>query len=107
VFDRSTLFVGSLNLDPRSVSLNTEMGVLVEIPNLTGPAVNALENSLAQNAYRLEFVPGPGPCKECGHIVWVSREEGREVRYTREPHASFWRRLQVNVFSLLPLESQL
>jgi putative cardiolipin synthase len=106
-FDRSTLFVGSLNLTPRSSSLNTEMGLLVEIPQLTLPALNALEKSLEQNAYRLEFVPGPGPCKECGSIVWVSQEDGREVRYQREPHASFGRRLQVNIFSLLPLESQL
>jgi len=106
-FDRNTLFVGSLNLSPRSASINTEMGLVLEVPQLTGPAVNAFEASLAQNAYRLEFVPGPGPCKECGSIVWVSQEDGREVRYTREPHASLCRRLQVAIFSLLPIESQL
>jgi putative cardiolipin synthase len=106
-FDRSTLFVGSLNLTPRSASLNTEMGLVVEVPTLTGPAVDALEKSLQKDAYHLEFVPGPGPCKECGSIVWVSHENGREVRYTREPHASFCRRLQVFILSLLPIESQL
>jgi putative cardiolipin synthase len=106
-FDRSTLFVGSLNLTPRSESLNTEMGLIVEIPQLTGPAVDSLEKKLAQNAYRLEFVPGPGPCKECGHLVWVSQEDGREMRYTREPRASFCRRLQVCILSLFPIESQL
>ena len=83
------------------------MGLVVEVPKLTGPAVDALEKSLAQDAYRLEFVPGPGPCKECGSIVWVSQEDGREVRYTREPHASLCRRLQVSIFSLIPIESQL
>jgi putative cardiolipin synthase len=106
-FDRRTLFVGSLNLTPRSSLLNTEMGLLVETPQLTRPAVESLEKSLVQDAYRLEFVPGPGPCKECGSIVWHSQENGRDVRYTSEPHASFWRRLQVSIFSLLPLESQL
>jgi putative cardiolipin synthase len=106
-FDRSTLFVGSFNLTPRSASLNTEMGLVIEIPQLTGPAVDRLETSLAQNAYRLEFVPGPGPCKECGSIVWVSQENGRAVRYTREPHASLCRRLQVFILSLFPIESQL
>jgi putative cardiolipin synthase len=107
VYDRQTLFVGSLNLDPRSVSLNTEIGLVVQIPALAAPTVNRLEARLAENAYRLEFVPGPGPCKECGSIVWHSRENGREVVYTREPHASFSRRLLVGLLSLLPIESQL
>ena len=106
-FDRATLFVGSLNLSPRSASINTEMGLVLEVPSLTGPAVNALEKSLGPDAYRLEFVPGPGPCKECGSIVWISQENGREVRYTWEPHASLCRRLQVCILSLLPIESQL
>jgi putative cardiolipin synthase len=106
-FDRDTLFVGSLNLTPRSSSINTEMGLVIEVPKLTAPAVDALERSLVRDAYRLEFVPGPGPCKECGSIVWVSQENGREVRYTHEPHASLCRRLQVCILSLLPIESQL
>jgi putative cardiolipin synthase len=107
VYDRQTLFVGSLNLDPRSVSLNTEIGLVVQIPELAAPAVDRLEARLAENAYRLEFVPGPGPCKECGSIVWHSQENGRKVRYTREPHAPFSRRLMVWLLSFLPIESQL
>ena len=107
VYDRQTLFVGSLNLDPRSVSLNTEIGLVVQIPELAAATVNRLEAKLAANAYRLEFVPGPGPCKECGSIVWHSQENGREVDYTHEPHASFSRRLLVGLLSLLPIESQL
>jgi putative cardiolipin synthase len=107
IFDRQTLFVGSLNLDPRSGTLNTEMGLVMEVPTLAGPVVDTLEASLVQDAYRLEFVPGPGPHMECGNIVWLSQENGREVRYTHEPQASFCRRLRVCLASLLPIESQL
>ncbi len=107
VFDHQTMFVGSLNLDPRSTVLNTEMGLIIEIPALAGPTVDALEAQLPEQAYRLEFVPGPGPCKECGSIVWISRENGREVRCTHEPQTSFLRRQMVNLLSLLPIESQL
>jgi putative cardiolipin synthase len=32
--DRSRIFVGSFNFDPRSAGLNTEMGVVVESPRL-------------------------------------------------------------------------
>ena len=107
VLDRQTLFVGSLNLDPRSSVLNTEMGLVIEIPELAGPVADSLEDRLEETAYRLEFVPGPGPCKECGSLVWIGRENGREVRYTHEPHASLYRRFLVNLLSLLPIESQL
>jgi putative cardiolipin synthase len=107
IFDHQTLFIGSMNLDPRSAVINTEMGLLIEIPELAGPLADGLEGQLAQQAYRLEFVPGPGPCKECGSIVWISQENGREVRYTHEPQTSFFRRLKVNLLSFLPIESQL
>jgi len=107
IFDRQTLFVGSLNLDPRSSVLNTEMGLVMEIPELAGPVQDSFEARLRETAYHLEFMPGPGPCKECGSIIWISQENGREVRYTHEPHASFYRRLLVNFLSLFPIESQL
>jgi cardiolipin synthase C len=107
IFDHQTLFVGSLNLDPRSAVLNTEMGLIIEIPELAGPRVDTLETQLRQQAYRLEFVPSRGVTKECGSIVWISEENGREVRHTHEPQTSFFRRLQVNILSLLPIESQL
>ena len=106
-FDRQTLFVGSFNLDPRSAVLNTEMGLVIEIPKLVGRAVDTLETKLAESAYRLEFVPGPGPCKECGSVVWHSQENGRAVRYTHEPRAPLGRKLQVFFLSFLPIESQL
>jgi cardiolipin synthase C len=107
IFDRQTLFVGSLNLDPRSISLNTEMGLVMEIPELAGSVANSLEEKLKEYAYHLEFASGGGPGKDSGSLVWISRENGREVRYTHEPHASLYRRFLVNFLSLFPIESQL
>jgi putative cardiolipin synthase len=108
IFDRQTLFVGSLNLTPRSASVNTEMGLVMEIPLLAEATARVFEKELVDKAYRLELVPGPGPCKECvGGIIWHSHENGREVQYTSEPHATFCKRLAVDLFSLFPIESQL
>ena len=107
IFDRQTLFVGSLNLDPRSAWLNTEMGLDIEIPSLAGEMATVMEERLVQNAYRLVFVPGPGKGKTCGHIVWVSQEDGKEVHYTHEPRATFSQRLLVSLVQWLPSESQL
>jgi cardiolipin synthase C len=106
VFDQRIIFVGSLNLDPRSAALNTEIGAVLELPDLATRAASAIEKSL-RDAYRLEFVPGPGPCKECGRVNWVLEENGRTTRFTREPGATFGRRVLVRLLSLLPIESQL
>ncbi|MDB6068257.1 MAG: phospholipase D/Transphosphatidylase [Pedosphaera sp.] len=107
IFDRKALFVGSFNLDPRSAALNTEMGLIIQIPDLAQTTAQALEEQLPQSAYRVEFVPGSGPCKECGHIVWLSQENGREVRYAHEPHATFSQRVKAFLYRFLPIESQL
>lgn len=107
IFDRTTLFVTSFNVDPRSASLNTEMGLLIEIPKLAAPLAEALEKNLPETTYRVEFVPGPGPCKECGSLVWIGHENGVETRYTKEPETSLGRRLLVSGMSLLPIENQL
>jgi putative cardiolipin synthase len=107
VFDQRIIFVGSLNLDPRSSALNTEIGAVLEVPDLATREASGIEQNALRNAYRLEFVPGPGPCKECGRINWVSEENGTTTRYTREPGASFGRRCVVRLLSLLPIESQL
>jgi putative cardiolipin synthase len=107
IFDEQTMFVGSFNFDPRSAYLNTEMGLIIEIPNLSGPVAKSLEERLKDGAYRLEFVPSRGNTPECGAVVWISQENGREVRYTHEPETSFFRRMLVNILALLPIESQL
>jgi putative cardiolipin synthase len=107
VFDDQRVFVGSLNLDPRSASLNTEIGAVLEIPGLAALASEGIGQKGLSSAYRLEWVPSPGPCKECGSINWLKEANGKVTRHTREPEASFGRRLLVALLSLLPIEGQL
>jgi putative cardiolipin synthase len=101
------IFVGSLNLDPRSASLNTEVGIVFEVPDLAAQMVEGIQTKAIGNSYQVEFVPGPGGCKECGSVNWVLEEDGRTQRFRREPEASFGRRCLVELLSLLPIESQL
>jgi cardiolipin synthase C len=107
VFDGEKIFVGSLNLDPRSTALNTEIGAVLEVSELAQAVAKEIGQDPLRKAYRLEFVPGPGPCKECGKINWVSEENGAATRWTKEPEASFTRRFLVGLLALLPIESQL
>jgi putative cardiolipin synthase len=106
VADRRTLFVGSMNLDPRSVFLNTEIGVILEMPEMARAFVQRLDADLRSSAYRLALAPQD----EAGsgrRVQWIALEDGREVRYEADPGASFWRRLAAGFLSLLPIESQL
>lgn len=91
-------FVGSFNFDPRSISLNTEMGLIFR----DRPLASALEREFAthtdpKHSYRLAL--------ESGRIVWTE-EHGRQVG-DHDPDASLWRRFVAAVTGLLPLESQL
>jgi len=107
-FDRRTVFIGSLNLDPRSVKLNTEIGVVFESPELAQLFAAGLERGFEENAWRLELKPPASrPESPPSRIEWVTLENGREVRLTSEPEVSAWRRMSVWFLSLLPIEEQL
>ncbi|KQY19236.1 phospholipase D family protein [Rhizobium sp. Root483D2] len=98
--DGKTGFVGSMNFDPRSASLNTEMGVLFTHPALVREveAIFDAETS-PDNSFRLSL--------DGGRLRWHDRQ-GDEARVLRrEPEAGFWRRLIAGVIGVLPIESQL
>ena len=99
VVDRRYVFIGSANLDPRSRLLNTEIGIMVDSPELARQASELFEKTISrENSYQLCFD---------GRLSWRGLKHGAETRYTREPGAGFFRRLGVLLLSLLPFESQL
>jgi len=71
VFDRKVTFVGSFNLDPRSVDLNSEMGFLVESPSLAEAVASSIENDIA---------PGRADDSPTGRIPFRSRSEASGVK---------------------------
>lgn len=99
--DNHTGFVGSFNFDPRSISLNTEMGVLFVEPDLVGEMHELFRDETdAQTSYRV-FLAGDGSLR------WKGETEGRMVEHKREPEAGLWRRVVAAVVTWLPIESQL
>jgi putative cardiolipin synthase len=98
--DRRKLFIGSFNWDPRSVNINTEMGVYLDAPDMTALVLKRLEHQLPNFAYRLRL-------NEKGRIEWLSQEDGEKVLYKREPKTSFWKRFADGFYKLLPIEVQL
>ena len=107
-FDRKSVFVGSLNLDPRSVQLNTEIGVVFESPELATVVAEEFISAFSRSAYCLELVAGDARSGDSRkRLEWVERQDNGEVRYRSEPQAGAWRRLGVWFMSWLPIESQL
>lgn len=104
VFDRRAVFIGSLNLDPRSIQLNTEIGLVCESAPLAEELEDTLEQKIDSIAWRLELiVDRPGSPR----IVWVESSPEGIRRRTEEPEVSTWRRFSVWLLGLLPIESQL
>lgn len=101
VFDREEVFVGTFNLDPRSIDLNTEMGIVVYDSELATQIAEFADTLLAEDAsWRVEL-------DDSGRLFWHGIENGTPVSHTREPYASVWRKLLVFIASLLPIEEQL
>ena len=97
VVDGRRGFVGSFNFDPRSVALNTEMGVLFDHPALAAELRASFDAASAPDmAYAVRI-------DSEGRLRWQDGE--REWRH--EPQTSRWRRALVAALGLLPIESQL
>jgi putative cardiolipin synthase len=95
--DDDHVFIGSTNLDPRSLRINTEMGLWIESPGLNQALREELGIDLQlQNAWRLIL-------NEDKQIVWQSEDSTTTV----QPSASFFRRLENWFFGLLPIENEM
>jgi putative cardiolipin synthase len=108
VFDRRHVLVGSMNLDPRSALLNTEMGILIDTPELAGEIADWRDRELADVAWRVELEPADPSNDGPQRLVWIGRDAGREVRLAGpDPESSLWARFQAGFLRLLPIERQL
>jgi putative cardiolipin synthase len=106
VFDRQSLYIGSMNYDQRSMNLNTEVGVIIYSPVLA-EQIAARFDAMVQrvNAYALELRPGPAGGSQ--RIVWLTQEGSKSVEYDKEPARSEWQTFKANILSSLPLDSEM
>ncbi|MBW1725061.1 MAG: phospholipase D family protein [Deltaproteobacteria bacterium] len=104
VFDRKQVFVGSLNLDPRAVLHNTEIGVVLKVPEIAEEMAKGFEKNIEQAAFRLELKKDENGYEQ---LLWHGWEKGKQVVYTHEPQTGFWRRFGIGFMSIWPIESQL
>jgi putative cardiolipin synthase len=96
--DRSRIFVGSFNLDPRSARLNTEMGVVIESPTLASRLATEFDSRIPRDAYEVRLAA------DGRSLEWIDRQDDREIVYTTEPETGVMRRLWIDFLSILPIE---
>ena len=83
VVDGDKTFFGSMNLDPRSRTQNTELGVFVESEALAKEMLRVIKISKLQNAYRVTK-------GAAGQLQWLAVDGDLEVVSDSEPESSFW-----------------
>ena len=97
IIDDDQVFVGSANLDPRSLRINTEMGLLVTSEAFNRSVRAAVETDFSgENAWQLEL-------REGGEVYWVADDQVLDS----QPAASFMQRIEDWFFSHLPMEDEL
>ncbi|CAM3336704.1 phosphatidylserine/phosphatidylglycerophosphate/ cardiolipin synthase family protein [Paracoccus nototheniae] len=96
--DGQQVFIGSFNFDPRSFALNTEMGVLIDSPQLAGGFQAAFDTAFPTTTYRPAMTPG-------GDMVWDEPlADGTVARHLSEPGTSLASRMLMRFLGLLPIE---
>ena len=97
LFDRDHVFIGSTNLDPRSLHQNTEIGIFIQSNELN----QRLREKLAidfhkRNAWHLQM-------GDDGKIVWVADD----IVLDSQPADSAFQRIEDWFISILPVEEEM
>ena len=96
--DQKQVFIGSFNFDPRSAYLNTEIGVLLNSPNLAKAIHQTMDENLSKYAYKLVLDANQ-------NINWKIKKHNGDIKiYHKEPKMKWWQKAGVKIISWLPIE---
>jgi putative cardiolipin synthase len=94
VVDRENVYIGSMNYDPRSASLNTEMGMFIESPGLGEALARLIERDmLPVNSWQVML-------DEDDSLSWANDTQ----RVNRQPARHWWQRVEDLFFMGFPKE---
>jgi putative cardiolipin synthase len=95
--DGRYVYVGSFNFDPRSAYLNTEMGLLLDSPQLASRLNHFFDTQVPARSYRVRL-------DETDRLQWVDVTAEGKNTYGVEPQTSAFERAVVALVSLLPID---
>ncbi len=94
VIDRQRVYIGSMNFDPRSAFINTEMGLIVDSADLAKALTTLIERDMEPaNSWRVEL-------DDAGELRWTNDRE----TVTRQPARDWWQRVEDVIFMMFPKE---
>jgi putative cardiolipin synthase len=91
VIDEQIAVVGSMNVDPRSRNLNSEMGVVMRSPVLAKQLKDVFQ-SVSARSYTLSLKPDQS-------VQWQAQPHDPDLEDAYEPGASFWLKMGLRVLS--------
>ncbi len=98
VVDRQHCFIGSLNLDPRAMNINTEEGLIIDSPQLSKELAGHIDDILQPaNSWKITL-------DDRNRMIWT----GSEAKpLTRQPARSGMQRLFDAIARWIPIEQEL
>ncbi len=94
VVDREHVYIGSMNYDPRSARINTEMGVFIKSRGLGEALAELIERDMRPaNSWQVKL-------EGDGSLRWVHDQ----ITVTRQPARNWWQRVQDVLFMAFPKE---
>jgi putative cardiolipin synthase len=98
VFDRKSVFIGSFNLDPRSSTLNTEIGVMIDSPEIARRVAEIMDEGVSPgSAFHVTL-------DKDDRLVWTTENNGEKIQYGKDPLTNLWHRFLFGLVGLLPIE---
>jgi putative cardiolipin synthase len=88
VIDKRKVFIGSMNLDPRSASINTELGAVIDSPALARELLRVIDIDRLHSTYKVQLAPNGSD------LEWVTQEGDRRVVLKTEPDSTAWLRFK-------------
>lgn len=95
--DHERVFIGSFNFDPRSMHLNTELGFVIESPEMAQEFEEEFDALTPMTAYEVKL-------DERGKLYWVEQQGTETIRYDKEPGSTLGRRIALRILTVLPIE---
>ncbi len=100
MIDQRQVVIGSFNLDPRSINLNTETVLIIHSRELAEQVARMFEKAITpKSSFQVRM--------QEGRLQWFSVEKAEEKYYDSEPKAGFWRGVKARLLAFLPFEDQL
>nr|WP_093163137.1 phospholipase D family protein [Variovorax sp. YR216] len=96
--DKKRIFVGSFNFDPRSARLNTELGIIIDSPELAASMSEIFAQRVPLSGWEVQLHPGNGT------LQWFDAAGTPPQTLSVEPGTTWWERAAVRLLEPLPID---